>query len=294
MNVTISPSAVGDLLQDGLQPLLELTAVLRAGDHRAEVQRDHALVLERLGHVAVDDALCEPLDDRRLADAGLADQHRVVLRAARQHLDRATNLLVAPDHRDRACPARAASVRSRPYSLQRLVLLLGVLVGDALAASDLGERRQDAVAREPGLRTGSRAGARRPSSIASSRCSVEMYSSVSCSASRAGGVEQAAGRRAAARQLAALRVDLRHGLERLSTWSRSRFGVTPTWCSSGIDDALGIREQREQHVLRFDRSGGCARRPAAARPPAPPATSSSACSGPSSSLHLRRDRRRRW
>ena len=39
-------------------------------------------VAQRLGHVAGDDALGEALDDRRLADAGLADQHRVVLGAA--------------------------------------------------------------------------------------------------------------------------------------------------------------------------------------------------------------------
>ena len=109
MNVMISPSDVGDLLEDGLQPLLELAAVLRAGHHRAEVQRDHALVLQRLGHVAGHDALREALDDRGLADAGLADQDGVVLRAARQHLDRPADLLVAADHRVElalAAPAR--------------------------------------------------------------------------------------------------------------------------------------------------------------------------------------------
>jgi hypothetical protein len=41
---------------------------------------DHALVLEASG-VAAHDALGEPFDDRRLADAGLADQ-RVVRGAA--------------------------------------------------------------------------------------------------------------------------------------------------------------------------------------------------------------------
>ena len=51
------------------------------------------------GHVAVDDPLREALDDRRLADAGLADQHRVVLGPAREHLDHAADLLVAADHR---------------------------------------------------------------------------------------------------------------------------------------------------------------------------------------------------
>ena len=72
---------VGDLLEHGLQPLLELAAVLGAGEHRADVERDEALVLQALGHVAVGDAPGEALDDGGLADAGLADQHRVVLRA---------------------------------------------------------------------------------------------------------------------------------------------------------------------------------------------------------------------
>ena len=40
----IWPSASCDLLEDGLQPLLELAAVLRAGDQRADVERDDAAV----------------------------------------------------------------------------------------------------------------------------------------------------------------------------------------------------------------------------------------------------------
>ena len=95
----IRPSASLDLAQHGLQPVLELAAVLRAGDHRAEVERDDVLVRSALGHVAGDDALREPLDDGGLAHARLADQHRVVLRAPRQHLDDAADLLVAADDR---------------------------------------------------------------------------------------------------------------------------------------------------------------------------------------------------
>ena len=90
---------VGDLLEHRLQALLELAAVLGAREQRADVERDHAPVAQRLGDVAVDDALGEALDDRRLADAGLADQHRVVLRAAGEDLDHAADLVVAADHR---------------------------------------------------------------------------------------------------------------------------------------------------------------------------------------------------
>ena len=94
------PLGVGDLLQHGLEPLLELAAVLGAGDHRAQVERHRArLPLQALGHVAGDDPLGQALDDRGLADAGLADQHRVVLGAAGEHLDDAADLGVAADDR---------------------------------------------------------------------------------------------------------------------------------------------------------------------------------------------------
>jgi hypothetical protein len=78
---------------DGLDALFELTAVLRAGDHHREVEHDDALVAQELGHVAVDDVLRQAFDDRRLADAGFAEQHRVVLGAARQDLDDALDLV---------------------------------------------------------------------------------------------------------------------------------------------------------------------------------------------------------
>ena len=97
-----------DLLQHGLQAVLELAAVLGARDERAQIERHHALVLERLGDVALHDALGQAFDDRGLADTGLADQNRVVLGAAGEHLHDAAHLLVAPDHRDRACPCARA------------------------------------------------------------------------------------------------------------------------------------------------------------------------------------------
>ena len=58
-----------------------------------------ALAAQRVGHVAGDDALREPLDDRGLADAGLADEHRVVLGTPGQHLHDAADLGVATDDR---------------------------------------------------------------------------------------------------------------------------------------------------------------------------------------------------
>ena len=61
--------------------------------------RHQALAGERLGHVVVDDPLRDALDDRGLTDAGVAEQNRVVLRAAREDLDRLLDLIGPADHR---------------------------------------------------------------------------------------------------------------------------------------------------------------------------------------------------
>ncbi len=99
-----------DLLEHLLQALLEVAAVAGAGDQRAEVEAVDLLVLERLRHVAAHDRLRETLDAGGLADAGLADQHRVVLGAAREHLHHALDLLLAPDDRVELALARGLRV----------------------------------------------------------------------------------------------------------------------------------------------------------------------------------------
>ena len=135
---------VCDLLQDGLEPLLELAAVLRARDHRADVERDDALVAQTFGHVALDDAPREALDDGGLADAGLTDEHGVVLRPARQHLDDAPDLLVASDDRvELALAGLFGEVAPEP--LEGLVLVLGVLARDPVAAAHVLERGEHGV-----------------------------------------------------------------------------------------------------------------------------------------------------
>ena len=85
---------------------------------------------QALRHVAVDDAQRQAFDDGRLADAGLADQHRIVLGAARQHLDRAADFLVAADHRIELALARGFGQVAGIF-LQRVI---GVLGGCAMSA----------------------------------------------------------------------------------------------------------------------------------------------------------------
>ena len=88
-----------------------------------------------------------PFDDRRLADAGIADQHGVVLRAPREDLDHATDLLVAPDHRVELALLRGLRQVAAEL-LERLVGLLGVLRGDAAPAAHLLDLREQLVARD--------------------------------------------------------------------------------------------------------------------------------------------------
>ncbi len=138
---------VGHFLQDGLQAIFELAAVLRAGDQRAHVERHDPLVLQPFRHVAANDALRQALDDRRLADAWLTDQHGVVLGAARQHLDDATDFLVAADHRIELALARQLG-EIASVLFERFVFAFGVLIGDALAAAHRRERFEDFLARD--------------------------------------------------------------------------------------------------------------------------------------------------
>ncbi len=124
------PAGVLDLLEHGLEPLLELAAVLRAGHHGGQVEAEDAATLEGVGDVAGDDPLRESFDDGGLAHTGLADQHRVVLGPTRQHLHHATNFGVPADHRVEPAVTRGVG-QVDAVLLQRLVRRLGVLAGDA-------------------------------------------------------------------------------------------------------------------------------------------------------------------
>ncbi len=125
-----------DLVEHGLQPLFELTAVLGPGEQRADVERDDAAIAKRVRDVAVDDPLSEALDDRGLADTGLADQDGVVLGAAREHLDHAADLLVAPDDGVELLRLGFGGEVAAEL-LERAGHLLGVGRGDARGALDL-------------------------------------------------------------------------------------------------------------------------------------------------------------
>ena len=172
MKRMICPSDDLHFLQDGLQALLEFAAELRAGDQRAHVERDDALVLQAFGHVAAHDALRQTFHDGGLADAGLADQHRVVLGAARKNLDDAADLFVAADHRvELALRGELGEIAA--VFFEGFVGGFGILRGDALAAADLLQGPHQALARDAEFPE-QLAGDPESSVAASRTCSTEM------------------------------------------------------------------------------------------------------------------------
>ena len=95
-----------DFIHDRLDALFKLAAIFRAGDHERQVERDDALVAQQVGHVALGDFLRQPFDDGRLAHAGFAEQHRIVLRAAAKNLNDTLDFVLAADDRVHVALAR--------------------------------------------------------------------------------------------------------------------------------------------------------------------------------------------
>ena len=135
----IQSLGAGDLFHDGLETFLEFAAELRTGDERTKIERHKLLVAQPFGNVAADDALSESFGDRGFADARFADKHRIVLRAARQHLNHAANFFVAADHGIELALARGFREIAREL-LDCLILPFGRLVGDFMRAAHELER----------------------------------------------------------------------------------------------------------------------------------------------------------
>ena len=163
------------------EPLFEFAAVFRSGDERAHVQRNQPFVLQALGHVAAQNSLGQSLDDGGLANPGVADEHRIIFAAPRQHLNHAANFLVAADHRvELAVGGEFSEVAA--VLLQSFVGCFRILRRDPLIASYVFERRGQFFARDTQFRS-TRPAAPLSSVMTRSKCSIETYSSLSFLAS---------------------------------------------------------------------------------------------------------------
>ena len=139
----MAPSASAERLDDRLDPLLEVAAVARAGDHRAHVERVDDRAGERRRHLAALDLARQPLDDGRLADAGVADEERVVLAPPRQDVQRPLDLATPPDQRIDLAGARALVQVDRELGQRigrRLVVVVVVVVAPVARQAGLAGR----------------------------------------------------------------------------------------------------------------------------------------------------------
>src|SRR5579875_52141 len=85
------------LFHDGLQALLKLAAVFGSRNNQRKVKSKNSFVSQEGGNVAFRNPFRQPFNNGGLADAGLADQHRIVLRPAAEDLNHALNFILPPD-----------------------------------------------------------------------------------------------------------------------------------------------------------------------------------------------------
>jgi hypothetical protein len=87
------------LAEYALQALLEIAAILGAGDQRAHVERVDGAVAQDFRDLVFDDHARQAFDQRGLANASFADVQRVVFATAAQDLHRALDLQAPADQR---------------------------------------------------------------------------------------------------------------------------------------------------------------------------------------------------
>ena len=133
-----------DLGKHGLQALLEFAPVLGPGNQGTHVQGEDGLVLEPLGHVPAHDPLGQAFHNGRLAHAGFADEHRVVLGLSGKDAHHAPDLGVAPDDRVELAELGLGH-QVDAVLFQGLVGGLGVVAGHALVAPYGGQCLQQAL-----------------------------------------------------------------------------------------------------------------------------------------------------
>ena len=91
--------ALAHFLKDGFQTLLKLATVLGACDKGTHIQCEDLFIFQSLRDIPADDSLCQSLDRRRLADARLTDQNRVVFCLSGKNTDHIADLRVPADDR---------------------------------------------------------------------------------------------------------------------------------------------------------------------------------------------------
>ena len=133
-----------DLIQNRLQTFFKFAAELRACDKRTHIEREQSAILQIVGNVTADDALCKSLCNGGLTDTGFTDQTRIVLRLAGQNLNHTADLVITSDDRvELLLPCQLNEVLS--VFEQDIVRSLGIVGRHALIAADDLQCRHDRV-----------------------------------------------------------------------------------------------------------------------------------------------------
>ena len=101
------PGPPAQRADDRLEPFFEVAAKPCACQQRPRVEREYLRLPECVLHTLLDEARRQPFGHRGLADAGIADEHGIVLAAPAQDLDRALKLRRAADKRIEQALTRA-------------------------------------------------------------------------------------------------------------------------------------------------------------------------------------------
>ncbi len=107
-------------LDDGFEALLEIAAKPRACEERARVEREDLGVLQRVLHIIGQQPHRQPFGHRRLPDAGVADEHGIVLAPPAEHFDGALQFVGATDERIEQ-PLLRAGGQVRAIGRQRIL-----------------------------------------------------------------------------------------------------------------------------------------------------------------------------
>ena len=156
------------LVDHALQTFFKFAFVLRARHEGTHIERIQAATLQAHGHVAAHDTLGQALNDGRLTRTRLTDEDGVVLRASRQDLQHAANLLVASDDGVKASFAGFADevarillqgligvfARGRVHAVATAQFLDGCLQGVGLHASVCQQLARRTLLRQQGLEQG--------------------------------------------------------------------------------------------------------------------------------------------
>ena len=140
----------GEVIQDCFEPFLEFTTEFCAGDQRAHIQRENALVAQALRNFVVDDSLGQALHYGRLANARFAYQHGIVLCPALQYLDSSPDFVIATDDGVELALLCAFGQVDCVF-LERLASIFGIRVIDLLAAAEFVYGFLDGAANRAGL-----------------------------------------------------------------------------------------------------------------------------------------------